>query len=129
MIENIKNLVPQNLLLELTSGDDAVIQNAVSGACATVDAYVSGAYDKNDSSPFLQSVAEKIAVYNLYRLSAFDETPQIITASYLEAISALEKIQSGLLSPKIGENQRQKEVFSNKTSSDKMFGKDNLKGY
>lgn len=132
-VSNIKDLIPENLLSELTSDDDTVIEKAIARACATIDAYLMGSYDPSNAlaSPFLQSVAEKITVYNLYLVSACDETPQIVTNSYLEAISSLEKIQSGLISisPQNQPSERQSEVFTNKAEADKLFSKENLKGY
>jgi len=132
-VSNIKDLIPQNLLLELTGGNDAGIEKAIAGASATIDAYLMGSYDDSNSmnSPFLQALAEKITVYNLYLVSASDETPQIVTSSYLEAISNLEKIQNGLISVK-SENappERQSEVFTNKTACDRFFSKENLKQF
>lgn len=130
-VDNIKDLLPQNLLLELTSGNDAVIEKAIASASATIDAYLMGSYDGPDSmnSPFLQALAEKITVYNLYLVSACDETPQIVTVSYLESISNLEKIQSGIISiatPESAPSERQGEIFTNKTQCDKLFSKNRL---
>jgi len=131
-VDNIKDLVPQNLLEELTSGSDAIIEKAIAGANATVEAYLTGAYDLPQQSVFLQTIAEKITVYNLYLMSAFDETPQIVITSYLEALSALEKIQNGTLSLVASDNtanDRQSEVFTNKTADDRLFGKIDLSGF
>ena len=133
-VQNIKDLIPSNLLMELTSGNDSAIEKAISGACATIDAYLLGSYDGASSmqSPFLQALAEKITVYNLYLVSACDETPQIVTVSYLESISNLEKIQSGVISlasPQNAPNERQAEVFTNKDSGDKFFSKQTLSGF
>ncbi|MEI8377596.1 MAG: phage protein Gp36 family protein [bacterium] len=132
-VSNIKDLIPENLLLELTSGNDAVIEKAIAGASATIDAYLMGSYDGSNqlASPFLQSVAEKITVYNLYLVSACDDTPQIVTSSYIEAISSLEKIQSGVISisTESSDTERQSEVFINKTEADKMFSKERFKGF
>ena len=98
-IQNIKDLIPQNLLEGLTSGNDAAIAKAIATAEATINAYVSGSYDAKEASgaSFLQSVAEKLTVYNLYLVAAYDETPQIVVTSYLAAISDLEKLQKGLI--------------------------------
>lgn len=133
-IENIKELIPSNLLEELTSGDDSFIEKAISGASATIDAYLCGSYDASEGldSPFLQAVAEKITVYNLYLVSACDDTPQIVISSYLEAISSLEKLAKGLLSAgnfDSSPKDRQSEIFVNKNASDKLFSKENFKGF
>lgn len=133
-IQNIKNLVPQNLLTELTSGNDEVIARAIESASATIKAYLSGSYElsKVADSEFLRTVAERIVVYNIYMVSACDETPQIVITSYLEAISDLGKIQSGTVSlfdSQSTPNTRLREVFTNKSSSDKEFSKENLGGF
>ncbi len=133
-IQNIKNLVPQNLLTELTSGNDDVIARAIESASATVKAYLSGSYElsKVADSEFLRTIAERIAVYNIYMVSASDETPQIVITSYLEAISDLGKIQSGTVSlfdAKDTPNTRLSEVLTNKSAADKEFSKENLGGF
>lgn len=130
-IQNIKDLIPEKLLEWLTSGNDSVIEKAIEGASSTVDAYLMGSYNPEEAShsAFLQAVAEKIAVYNIYLVSASDDTPQIVITSYLEAISSLEKLQNGLLSVSNTEKERQSEVFINKAPWDKLFGKENLKKF
>ena len=130
-IQNIKDLIPENLLEELTSGNDAVIEKAIEGASATIDAYMMGSYNPQEAShsPFLQAVAEKISIYNLYLASAFDDTPQIVITSYSEAISSLEKLQNGLISVSNSQKERQSEVFINKAPWDKLFSKEKLKGF
>ncbi len=133
-IQNIKNLVPQNLLTELTSGNDEVIARAIESASATIKAYLSGSYElsKVADSEFLRTIAERIAVYNIYMVSASDETPQIVITSYLEAISDLGKIQSGTVSlfdAKDTPNTRLSEVLTNKSAADKEFSKENLGGF
>jgi len=130
-IQNIKELIPSNLLSELTFENDDAIAKAIFSAEATINAYISGSYDASNAvnTAFLQYTAEKITVYNLYLTSAADETPQIVVTSYLEAISDLEKIQKGvlsLMSNSSAENPRQSEVFSNKTVSDRAFPKNFL---
>ena len=130
-IQNIKDLIPENLLEELTSGNDTVIEKAIEGASATIDAYMMGSYNPQEAShsPFLQAVAEKISIYNLYLASAFDDTPQIVITSYSEAISSLEKLQNGLISVSNSQKDRQSEVFINKAPWDKLFSKKKLKKF
>lgn len=129
-VQNIKDLVPAGLLAYLTGNNDNVIVKAIEGASSVVNAYISGAYDLStvSSSVFLQSVAERVTIYNLYMNAACDETPEIVSRSYKEAIGELEKIQKGVISIATADSaqaERQGEVFSNKSSLDRVFS-DNL---
>lgn len=133
-IQNIKDVVPAGLLSFLTDGNDNVIAHAIESADAIINAYVAGSYAPNNASGsvFLQSVAERIAVYNLYLTAAYDETPEIVSRSYIEAIGDLEKIQKGLISLSDADNtqtERQAEVFTNKDALDRLFPKDGFGGF
>lgn len=133
-IQDIKDVVPEGLLAYLSGGNDAIIARAIENAQATINAYIAGAYDPSNAlgAGFLQGVAERIAVYNLYVAAAADDTPQIVVTSYLEAISDLEKIQKGFLSlsdAQEAQNERQGEVFTNKDALDRLFPADRFLGF
>ena len=133
-IQNIKDLLPAGILASLTGGNDNVIARAIEKTDAVINAYVAGSYDAQNASAsvFLQSVAERITVYNLYLASAYDETPEIIAKSCIEAIGDLEKIQKGLISLANADSvqsERQAEVFSNKSEKDRLFPKDGFLGF
>lgn len=133
-IENIQNLIPSGVLSQLTNNDTNLIADAITSAEASVNAYLQGSYDINylADCALLKDISEKITVYNLYTRFSGDETPQIVSTNYKIAISQLEKIQSGALSLGNIDNtpkDRQSEVFSNKTSEDKMFSMATLKEF
>ena len=133
-IQDVKDVVPEGLLTYLTGGNDNAILKAIENASATINAYTIGSYDPQSASAsaFLQHIAERIAVYNLYLVAAADDTPQIVSASYSEAIGDLEKLQRGFISLTDStqlENARQAEVFSNKDALDRFFPKNGFTGF
>lgn len=122
-VDNIKSIIPTGLLGQLAS-NDIQIELAIKSATTTIDAYLAGAYSVGVESPFLQEICQKMTVYTLYMLNAYDETPQIVIKSYTDAISDLEKLQKGILSLPGGDNPhpvRQAEVFCNKSPEDRLF--------
>jgi phage gp36-like protein len=138
-VTDIKKLLPEELLIQLTDDENTETVNSsrVNEAIAQADAEIDSYCGIKYSVPFttvpdiVKKISVDITIYNLYSRRV-EVIPETRADRYKNAIRQLEGISKGLIS--IGEDPApaaptQGGVETNKTNDDRSFTKDNLSGY
>lgn len=138
-IDDIRKLVPEDVLIQLTDDEAAGLVNeqrvaeAISQADAEIDSYCGGRY----SVPFstvpevVRKISVDIALYTLY-CRRVEEAPAVRTERYRNAIRQLEGIARGLISlgvdpaPSASTDGR---AETNTPTDGNVFSRDKLKGF
>ena len=105
-IEDIETYVSTSTLIQLTSDyeqdevDRVVAEEAIIYSSTLIDGYLRGRYTLplDARFPLLRIIAIDLSVYRLYSRRMRDDMPEVIEASYKNAIKILQDIQKGAIS-------------------------------
>ena len=140
ILTDIKKLIPEDTLIQLTDDEGAGIVNqgrideAIAQADAEIDAYLGGRYSVplTPVPDVVKKVSVDMAIYNLYSRRV-EEIPATRADRYKGAIRLLEGIAKGTVSigeavePTAAESTDQAKVST--SSEDRIFTRDKLGGY
>lgn len=106
---DIKKSLPEIKIIELTDDyqngeiDTKVADDAIDQADNTIDGYLRGRYPADipdgEVPELISDISTKLAIYNLHRRRVYVELPETIMLDYKWAITQLEKIQRGDITP------------------------------
>ena len=138
-VDDIKKLIPEEVLIQLTDDEDLGVINqtrvdeAIAQADAEIDSYCGSRYSVPFSTvpDIVKKISVDIAIYNLYS-RRLEEIPPTRAERYKNAIRQLEGIAKGIIS--IGEDPEpatpsQGGAETNKTTSDRIFTRDKMEGF
>lgn len=130
---NDENLSPDTI--DLTDEDSPPvlrITEQIKAASTEIDGYIRSRY----TVPMLpipdrvKHICKDISIYNLYKRRFRLEMPESLVSIYKQRTSELEKIQKGIINLDVQEPPSGSGQFViNKTSNDRVFGKDVLNGF
>jgi phage gp36-like protein len=113
----------------------ARVDSAITSASELIDGYLRGRYTL-PLSPVpgvLKTLAISIAIYNLYARTKRAVMPESIEKRYAADIKLLTDIQKGVITLGVAEitsdGASAGSYKTNKTSTDRLFGKDGLSGF
>jgi phage gp36-like protein len=140
-LTDLKKLLPEDLLIQLTDDEGAGVVNqgrideAIAQADAEIDSYCGVKYTVPFVSPIpdlVKKVSVDISIYNLYSRRV-EEIPGTRADRYKNAIRQLEGIAGGKIS--IGEATEPTAAtnadgaVTSKTDDDRIFTRDNMSGF
>jgi len=139
-LDDIKGSMTEDRLIELTDEDDlgVIDQTKIDKAIKSADSLINSYCGTKYSVPFatapdvVNTWSIDIAIYYLYKNSDCDELPEKIKDAYKDAIKQLDGVSKGTIS--LGEDPAPSAASeggasSNKDSSDRVFTRDNMKGF
>ncbi|MDR2018565.1 MAG: DUF1320 domain-containing protein [Syntrophobacterales bacterium] len=138
-IDDIKKLLPEGALIQLTDDEDtgapviARIDEAVVQADAEINAYCAGRYivPFATTPDVIKKCSVDIAIYNLYSRHV-EEIPETRADRYKNAIRLLEAIAKGTISIGAAEElstNNSDSAVNTKTNDDRTFTKESLAGF
>ena len=142
-IDDIEKHTSSPTLIQLSSDDGqeavnrVVVEEAILYASTLIDGYLRGRYSLplDTHFPLLRIIAIDLSVYRLYSRRMRNEMPEVIETAYKSAIATLRDIQKGVISLQSENDTLETSAFSpdeyrtNKTSLDRLFGKQRLSEY
>lgn len=127
---DIKKYVPEHVVVQLTddygtnSIETEITDDAIDQAGNLIDTYMRGRYEAEmaeaDVPAFINDMAVKISVYNLYRRKLSLTMPDAIYTDYKNCLQMLKDIQAGKLTP-FPSTSEPTVIRSNKTSSSRTY--------
>lgn len=134
-IDDIKNIVPEADLVDLTDDSDtgSINENVVNSAIEDADSLINGYLRSRYTLPLdevpniLKSISVELTRYNLYQRRAGANMPESLEKNYANRIKILKDIQAGSFSLgvekpaddiKVSESEK---FYCNKTASDRVF--------
>jgi len=138
-LTDIKKLIPEEAVIQLTDDEDAglVNQARVDEAIAQADAEINSYCAANYTVPFttvpavIKKISVDIAIYNLYSRRV-EQIPETRAERYKNAIRQLEGISKGAITLGIDpapEAVSEGGIKTNKTEDDRTFTKDSMEGF
>lgn len=134
----LKKFLPEHIIVDLTDDyntntiEGEITDEAIAQAQTTIDTYMRGRYPNEisdaDVPDFIQDMATKIAVYNLYRRKLDLTMPDTINDDYKDTLKMLRDIQSGKLTPFPAADEPVI-IVSNKTSDSRTYSSSVLDSY
>jgi len=138
-LDDIKKLLPEDSLIQLTDdeGTGAIDEDIINEVIAQADSEIDGYCGVRYSVPFspvpavIKKFSVDIAVYNLYSRRQ-EEIPETRSERYKNAIKFLEMLAKDTISlgiepePTATSNSY---AETNKTTNDRIFTRDKLKGF
>jgi phage gp36-like protein len=138
-IEDIKTLLPEETLVQLTDDEGAGtmhpgrVQEAIAQADAEIDSYCNTKFTVPfaDPAPIVKKLSVDIAIYNLYSRRG-EKIPETRSERYKNAVRQLEGIAKGTI--KLGKDPElaaltQGGPEATKSATDRTFTKTTLGGY
>lgn len=107
--QELKSLLYDYQIEEITQGDDAIVISAIDTAVSEVESYLASRYDTQaifskrgrDRSPLVLSHVRNIAVWHILQLSNVDAIYERHQTLYNQSVDFLNKVAEGLLSPRL----------------------------
>lgn len=139
-IDDIKDHIPESNIIQLTDDEgigvvnQARVDKAITTADSIIDGHLRGRYSLPLSTvpELIKTIAIDITVYKLYERRFELAMPESMMARYKNALKILEQIQKGLLKLGIEPAETgpgQGYYKTNKSSSDREYGKERLDKY
>lgn len=137
-VADLEKRLPASVVATLTDDsaganlDVDIANEAIADASAIIDGYISTRYQLPLATPvpiIIVRLCSDIAIYKLATRKFDHEMPEAMTERYNNSIKILDKIATGRINiADIGENEpvNAPQVASNKTASDRMFGREVL---
>jgi phage gp36-like protein len=139
MVEDIKKMLPEELIVQLTDDEaagsinQARVEEAIAQADAEIDSYCGERYSVPFASPpeIVRKLSVDIAIYNLYS-RLVREMPGVRAERHRASVRQLEAISKGLVSlgvdPAPGASKDGR-AETNRADGDNVFTRDKLKGF
>lgn len=143
-IDDIKKQIDEKVLIQLSNDslggdlseaavDESIVNECITSADAYIDGKLRGRYTLPLPSPSeqIKSISVNLAIYYLYKRRFQTKVPTGIYSKFTDSDKALNEIQKGTITLGINtlfEPARSK-FKSNKTSRDRLFGKEFMNRY
>lgn len=138
-LDNIKKLIPEEALVQLTddeglgSVNEARVDEAISQADAEIDSYCGGRYNVPFTTipDVIKKCSVDIAIYNLYSRRV-ESVPEVRAERHKGAVRLLEGISKGIISPGVDPAPAAStdgRAETNKTTDENVFSRDKLEGF
>jgi phage gp36-like protein len=138
-LDDIKKLVPEEVLVNLTDDEDtgsvnqARVDEAIEQADAEIDSYCGGRYSVPFSTTpdIVKKLSVDIAIYNLYSRTLQD-FPEVRRERYRNAIRQLEGISKGTVSLGVDpapSAPTDSAAETNKATDENVFTRDSMEGF
>lgn len=133
--DDIKNILPEDALIQLTddNGLGVIDQEKIDRAIAQADAEINAYCGRRYVIPFttvpeiVRKMSIDIAIYHLY--ARRDVMPEIRGDRYKDAVKQLTDISRGFITLGVDPVPEPSGIRIHIKSSDKIFGRDNMKGF
>ncbi len=139
-IDDIKKLLPEELLIQLTDDEglnrvnDARVDEAIAQAGAEIDSYCATKYAVPFATvpPIVKKCSVDMAIYNLYSRRV-EKTPETRVDRYNNAVKLLSNIAKGVVSigadPAPTEQATGDQISGTKEASDRVVTRSKMRGY
>ncbi len=138
-VDDIKKLLPEELLVQLTDDEDtgavnlARAEEAIAQADAEIDSYCGErlSVPLSPAPEMVRKLSVDIAIYNLYSRMV-REMPEVRAERYRNAVRKLEGIARGIISLGIAESPASSSsarAETNRPEDGNVFSRDKLRGF